>query len=551
MKPKTKKILAICLLLAMGVTLVFTPWGRLPCPFCELYRLGNFIWAPQPSEDLTQRCNLTRLTTSSVDDRNPIWSPDGSKVFFKSDNRICVCNADGSQREELAEIKESFVFSPDMKRVFYVKRITPDNIMEIARNDPEVKGEIKALEDEYGARIEEYKVGIADNIANLVVVLRVPVATEANDHSTWWETTPKSSAREEKTHVLDIYIDLRTETVTEMERIETAKVPVGEEKEKYMAYVMDIDGKNQQKIAELTLEEKYVDDGGYIGSTRGPMYDMHSWSPDRTKIFFTKLEETGYTWVWRQEEGKWVRYKAGTEPSVPVEEFLGQEQRLIAKEHERTAWIWDLKDNELRSIVHLSYGIVAYPLEGEVVWSPDGKYVALPCVELSEAGATEQIFVVNVETGESKKLTSFVESSTWPKWSLDSKKITYIRVPPKYWYMPFIFDSDEGSDIWVVDIDGSNEKQLTDIPMNWEDGFWSPDGSKIAYISWKEHDSKFEIWIMNADGSDKKLLVKDIVGWVAVLEWSPDGSKMAFDTPKIVEGKHDRDIYVIDVPSEK
>jgi len=50
--------------------------------------------------------------------------------------------------------------------------------------------------------------------------------------------------------------------------------------------------------------------------------------------------------------------------------------------------------------------------------------------------------------------------------------------------MPFIFNNDEGGDIWVGDIDGSSEKQLTDIPMNWEDGFCRYNVSKIAYISW-------------------------------------------------------------------
>ncbi len=488
--------------------------------------------------------NVTALANTSADERYPVWSPDGSKIFFKSDNWICVCNPDGSRREKLTEIEEPFVFSPDMKRVFYVKRIAPDNIMGIARNDPEVKGEIKALEDEYGALIEEYKAGITDNTANLVVVLKsselVSVATG-------------KSAAEEKKYVLDIYIDLRNETVIKIERIEKAKVPVGEEKEKYQAYVMDINGKNREKIAELTLEEEYVDDGGYIGSTRGPMYDMHSWSPDRTRIFFTKLEETGYTWVWREEEGKWVRYEAGTEPSIPIlqeEDWKGQ--KLIAKEHEKTAWIWDLKENELRFIGHLSYGIVHYTLKGEVVWSPDGKYVALPCIELSEAGATEQIFVVNVETGESKRLTSFIGANNWPDWSPDSMKIMYLREPPEYWWSPYIFDSDEGGDIWVVDIDGSNEKQLTDIPKNWEAGCWSPDGSKIAYISWEEnHERIFDIWMMNADGSDKKLLVRNIIEWVAVLEWGPDVSKIAFDMWKIVKGELDHDIYVIDVPSGK
>jgi len=215
MRTKTKKLLAISLLLAIGITLVFIPWGCMPCPFCELYRLEIFIWAPQPLEDLTQHYNVTRLTTSPADDRNPVWSPDGSKIFFKSDNWICVCNPDGTHRENLTRIKEPFVFSPDMKRIFYVK------------------------------------------------------------------------------------------------------VPVDEEKMIYQAYVMAIDGKNREKIAELAFEQKYVDgyvegDWGYIGSTnigsnRREQYEMCSWGPDRTKIFFTKLEETGYNWVWNEEERKWAR----------------------------------------------------------------------------------------------------------------------------------------------------------------------------------------------------------------------------------------------------
>jgi len=340
--------------------------------------------------------HIMALATTSADERYPVWSPDGSKIFFKSDEWICVCDPDRSNREKLTKFEEPFVFSPDMKRVFYMKTIS------------------------------------------------------------------------------------------------------GEGKVICQAYVMDIDGKNQQKIAELTLEEKYVDDGGYIGSTRGPMYGIQirsswAWSPDRTKIFLTKLEETGYTWVWR-EEGKWVRYKAGTEPSTPVLQEKGWgEIRLIAKEHENTAWIWDLKDNELRFVGHLSYGIVHYLPTGEVVWSPDGKYVALPCNELSEAGATEQIYVINVETGESRRLTSFVGANTWPVWSPDSKKIMYVQVPPKYWWSPGMFNYDEGSDVWVVDIDGSNRKQLTDIPKNWEAGDWSPDGSKIAHLSWQSGSEEREI----------------------------------------------------------
>ena len=82
----------------------------------------------------------------------------------------------------------------------------------------------------------------------------------------------------------------------------------------------------------------------------------------------------------------------------------------------------------------MSYGIVHYLPTGEVVWSPDSRYVDLPCNELSEAGATEQIYVTNVETGESKILTPFVGANTWAVWSPDSKKIIYVQVPLKYWW---------------------------------------------------------------------------------------------------------------------
>ncbi|MEA1905653.1 MAG: hypothetical protein U9N12_01690 [Euryarchaeota archaeon] len=183
-----------------------------------------------------------------------------------------------------------------------------------------------------------------------------------------------------------------------------------ESKVMYQAYVMDIDGKNQEKIAEITIGGEYVDDGGYIGRTRMLAYDMHSWSPDRTEIFVTKLEETGYTWVWSEDTGKWARYRAGTEPPITSLDIQGWgSQRLIAKEHLKTAWVWDMLENELRFIGNVSYGIVHGTIRP--VWSPDGKYVTLSCSDLSESGATYQVFVINMETGDSKRLTSFVGSS--------------------------------------------------------------------------------------------------------------------------------------------
>lgn len=403
--------------------------------------------------DANNQVGVTPVADTSADERSPVWSPDGNKIFFRSDDWVCVCNLDGSQKEKLAEVGWRYlVIDPEMKRAFY-STITSD-----------------------------------------------------------------------------------------------------EDRVTHQAYGMDIDEGTMEKIAELTLDDGYVDDGGYIGCTRMSAYEMHSWSPDRTEIFFTRLEETGYTWVWREEEGEWVRYRAGTEPSISVLDVRGWEgQRLIAKEHLKTAWVWDLKENELRFIGNLSYGIVHGTIG--TVWSLDGKYVALPCSDLSESGETVQIFVINMETGESRRLTSFVGSSTWLRWGPDGKKIMYVRMPPKYWWFPGIPNDNEGSDIWVVDIDGSNEKQLTDIPENWEEGFWSPDGKRIVYASWKPgsvgvgETQEIDVRMMNGDEGDEGLLTTITTGFIVRMVWSPDRSKIAVVTMKLRESGSDRDIYMIDMPA--
>jgi dipeptidyl aminopeptidase/acylaminoacyl peptidase len=105
MKPKTKKLLAIILLVAISISLIMT-YLSLP---------------PQPLEDLTQHYNVTRLTTSPADDRNLVWSPDGNKIFFKSDSYICVMDSDGSNVTKLAEGGHA-ALSPDGNKIFYIQR---------------------------------------------------------------------------------------------------------------------------------------------------------------------------------------------------------------------------------------------------------------------------------------------------------------------------------------------------------------------------------------------------------------------------------------------
>jgi Tol biopolymer transport system component len=65
----------------------------------------------------------------------------------------------------------------------------------------------------------------------------------------------------------------------------------------------------------------------------------------------------------------------------------------------------------------------------------------------------------------------------------------------------FTSDRDGFSQIYLMDPDGSNIKQITDGSFNNYCGTWSPDGKQIAFTS--ERDGNTEIYVMNADGTEQ------------------------------------------------
>jgi Tol biopolymer transport system component len=52
--------------------------------------------------------------------------------------------------------------------------------------------------------------------------------------------------------------------------------------------------------------------------------------------------------------------------------------------------------------------------------------------------------------------------------------------------------------------DGTNARQLTNLPAASENPVWAPDGTQIAFQT--DRDGNFEIYVMNADGSDQRRL---------------------------------------------
>jgi dipeptidyl aminopeptidase/acylaminoacyl peptidase len=96
------------------------------------------------------------------------------------------------------------------------------------------------------------------------------------------------------------------------------------------------------------------------------------------------------------------------------------------------------------------------------------------------------------------------------------------------------------ADIFVTNADGTGRRRLTNNPAKDIGPTWSPDGTKIAFISDRDRAGDFEIYVMNADGSGVKRLT-DAPGSSGFPAWSPDGSKIAFASDRA----GDFEIYVM------
>src|SRR5262249_13801398 len=131
------------------------------------------------------------------------------------------------------------------------------------------------------------------------------------------------------------------------------------------------------------------------------------------------------------------------------------------------------------------------------VLSPDGKQIAFvsdregsdeiyvmpaPATQ-AEAAAADKSAIRLTKNGAQDKDAQWALS---PQWSPDGKQIA------------FVSNHEGNPEIYVINADGADQKRLTNDPHSDISPSWSPDGKHITFDS--DRSGNYDIYVMNADG---------------------------------------------------
>jgi Tol biopolymer transport system component len=196
----------------------------------------------------------------------------------------------------------------------------------------------------------------------------------------------------------------------------------------------------------------------------------------------------------------------------------------------------------------------------EPTWAPDGRWLAFTSTRGDDDGdpdttdfsADREIYRMDADGTNERQLTATpsVNSDEQPSISPDGTKIAFAS---NRHYRHF-GDRENADllDIYVMNADGTGEpRRLTfdaadtyPLETQSQDPAWSPDGTRIAYESTRGIEGKGEIFVTNADGSGEPINVSNHESWDTDPAWSPDGTQITFTSERAGQ----RDIWAVDVP---
>jgi len=221
------------------------------------------------------------------------------------------------------------------------------------------------------------------------------------------------------------------------------------------------------------------------------------------------------------------------------------------------------ESSHLKNIKQVTHDFVR---AGEGYFSPDGRQIVFQAEEKGTGNPFYQIYVMDLKTGRTRRLSPGIGKTTCSYFSPDGKKIIFAssHLDPdakkkqaaeyeqrkdderKGIRRRYKWDFDEHMDIFEVSANGEGKlRRLTQAKGYDAEGSYSPDGKHIVFCSNRSGEKNLELYIMDADGKNVRKLTNAPGCYNGGPFFSPDGKRVIFRSDR---KKPDHlQLYVIDV----
>ena len=166
--------------------------------------------------------------------------------------------------------------------------------------------------------------------------------------------------------------------------------------------------------------------------------------------------------------------------------------------------------------------------------SPDGKWVAyvVSAVDAKEDKSSSHIWMISYDGKVNRQMTWSQESESSPRWSPDGRYLSFTSSRP---------GPAKGNQVWVLDREGGEAVQLTDVKGRLQGYEWSPDAKRLA-LTIGDPDPDAEANAAAAAAGGKPKPPKPIV--IDRYKFKQDGAGY------LISGRHSY-VYLFDIATKK
>ncbi len=191
---------------------------------------------------------------------------------------------------------------------------------------------------------------------------------------------------------------------------------------------------------------------------------------------------------------------------VDIDGVVATQGSLVwSSDSQQLAFLTDSTDVMLLATVQMANGLPRKPRFFTInatepipysppVWSPDGKFIAFAAYDAPRRQGSEELYILNVSSGEVRRLTNNHYRDDSPSWSPDGTQLVFTSSETGY------------NELHIMNVATLERRQLTYSTVGYIPS-WSPDGNRILFMSNMDHGT--DLYMIGTNGMGLRRLTNN------------------------------------------